>query len=96
MRAARRAIHELFVELAEWLRVTTLRTIRLSVGIAAGPNDARALVQQKVVRLILADDEILVPIVVRVVVDVMHDRAFRKRLPERTFRDELVLIDVTC
>jgi hypothetical protein len=46
-------------------------TDQLSVRVAAGSHDGRANVQQRVIRLVLADDEIRLRVVQAVAVNVM-------------------------
>jgi len=69
-----------FVGWAPLLAVLTLSPISMAACIVRFRSD----VQQLVVRSVRTDDQILISVVSRIVVHVMHMRAFRKRTTQKT------------
>jgi hypothetical protein len=76
--------------------LSAAETDALRIRITASLDHACPRVQEQMVGLALADHEIRRRVVLRITIDVMHNRAFRQRLPERLFRDDHVLPLPTC
>lgn len=70
-----------------------IATDLVGIWITASPHNLRSIVKEFVISHVLANDQIRRHVVARVIINMMHMRAWRQRLTKRTLSNEDVLID---
>jgi hypothetical protein len=84
-----------FIEISPWYRSLASSANLISVWIAASLYYVHASMNHSVVSLILADNQVLVPTIASVFVDVVHAGHWRQWLAESFFCNDYVFQDIT-